>query len=200
MPAELATSAWLTAAAGCCCDRSIRCGSVCSVSCAWYLSHCSPCLQTGGNGWFLVSRLKEELSGGSIAAAAGLQHAQQQQAQQGQQQEASPESSGPLAAASNELRERCVSRRSFKALTCMFDGMVTAAHLQDDMRVIHSVLQLAARIYRRPGGAMLPVAMLCSGMLCSCLASWELWMMHVRSCQAGHQDPRGRRKHVCGCS
>jgi hypothetical protein len=103
-------------------------------------------LQTGGNGWFLISRLKEELSGGSLQQ----QHAQQ--AQQQQQQQPSPDNSGPLLVSSNELRERCVSRRSFKALACMFGSMVTAAHLQDDMRVIHSVLQLAARIYRRPGG------------------------------------------------
>jgi hypothetical protein len=50
-----------------------------------------------------------------------------------------------------ELRERLVCRRTFKALAGMFGSMVTAAHLQDDMRVIHGVLQLAASFCRRPG-------------------------------------------------
>lgn len=102
--------------------------------------------QTGGNGWFLISRLREELaaSNGNSGSSTAASPKEATSADIG---------SGDIGAImAAEPHDRCVPRTAFEVLADMLCGIVEAAAGQDDFRVVWVALQLALRIYCTTGG------------------------------------------------
>lgn len=114
----------------------------------------SPChlAQTGGNGWFLISRLKEEIAAGMAAAGPGAAAAATAPLP--------PPSGGkpptPASAAATKAggRQRAsswwarrVSEGAFNVLSDMAEAVISTAAAQEDWRVVVAALQIADCVY-----------------------------------------------------
>lgn len=86
-------------------------------------------IQTGGNAWFLVSRMTEELSSCSRSnSACGT----------------------PTRSGGRTWRTLAVHATAFSVLADMFHAILDAAVAADDYRVIHALLQLAHHVAHAP--------------------------------------------------
>jgi hypothetical protein len=117
-------------------------------------------IQTGGNGWFLISRLKEEIAAGMAAAAAAA--GEEAAAKLGPAGGASAaKGCGALQAAAQLNGSACwwgrqVSEGAFGVLADMVEAIVTTAALQEDWRVVVAALQMADCISCCTGAWMRP--------------------------------------------
>jgi hypothetical protein len=115
----------------------------------------SPRLQTGGNGWFLISRLRDQLVTASsaatgAAAAAAPAPAGEAAAAGSSSVPAAPAAGGAAGAALPG--DICVTAEALEVLADMMAGIVEAAAVQDDYRVVWVAMQAALRVSCPAGG------------------------------------------------
>jgi hypothetical protein len=103
-------------------------------------------VQTGGNGWFLVSRLKEEIAAGMAASAAAAASSQGGSAAPDKASASAPPGITEQQQQQQQQQQwwgRRVSEGAFRVLQDMLEAVVSTAAVQEDWRVVVAALQIA---------------------------------------------------------